>query len=186
MEYSWIKLYVAVLGDWCVEAFDSEPTRYWGSFNHGGLAGDSVASNVGLLEMFRTYVYRNADMVLDGKNLLREVFEISNTITKIDHKAIKDSFLARGWTVENSVLPESRWGWDAYKDKVVVSIEFSLIDAAHRDFLRVMLWKHMNMVDAMVYVTSISRAPKFEEVKREIETFEPILDIPILLIGLDV
>jgi len=41
------------------------------------------------------------------------------------------------------------------------------------------------LVDALVYVTSMSKEPKFHNVKRDIEIFEKILDVPILLIGLE-
>lgn len=111
--------------------------------------------------------------------------EIVDNVPKVDHKVLQESFSSRGWQIEKKILEETSWAWDAYKDRVVVSIEFSLIDAVHRDFLRALLWKHMNKIDAMVYITTTFKEPKFENMKRDIDIFKPILDVPILLIGLE-
>lgn len=37
----------------------------------------------------------------------------------------------------------------------------------------------------LIVITTTSKEPKFENVKRDIEIFKPILDVPILLIGLE-
>lgn len=37
-------------------------------------------------------------------------------------------FHDKGWEIEKKILPETTWRWDAYKDKIVVSIEFGLHD----------------------------------------------------------
>ena len=67
---------------------------------------------------------------------------------------------------------------------MIVSIEFSLIDAVHSDFLSILLWKYMDKVDALVHITTTFREPKFDNVKRDIEIFKSIIDVSILLIGL--
>jgi hypothetical protein len=59
------------------------------------------------------------------------------------------------------------------------------IDAVHRDFLRAMLAHKKGLVDALLYVNSMSKEPKFQNVKRDIEIFKEILDVPILLTGLE-
>jgi len=59
-----------------------------------------------------------------------------------------------------------------------------LIDAVHRDFLRASLAKKHGDLDALVYITSTYKEPKFHNVKRDIEIFNEILSFPILLIGL--
>jgi hypothetical protein len=86
--------------------------------------------------------------------------------------------------VEHRIFSGTAWGWDAYKDKVAVSVELSLIDAVHRDFLRAILAQKKGDLDVLVYVTSTFKEPKFQNVKRDIEIFKEILPVPILLIGL--
>ena len=68
--------------------------------------------------------------------------------------------------------------------QVAVSVELSLIDAVHRDFLRAILAQKRGKLDALIYVTSTFKEPKFRNVKRDIEIFDEILTVPILLVGL--
>jgi len=86
------------------------------------------------------------------------------------------------------MLKETTWRWDAYYEKdeikVAVSIELSLIDAVHRDFLRAILAHWRGDINVLVYVTSTFKEPKFRNVKRDIEIFKEILAVPVLLIGL--
>lgn len=135
--------------------------------------------------MARTFVYKNADKILQEKKLYQQVMDIVSGVPEVDHKLLQESFSSTGWETEKKIVEETSWAWDACKDRVVVSIEFSLIDAIHRDFLRILLWKKMNNVDAMVLITTTFKEPKFENVKRDINIFKSILDVPILLIGLE-
>jgi len=130
------------------------------------------------------YNYLNAVQILRKKGLLDEVYQIIAEIDKVDHKKIQYLFKQNGWEIEHIIHPQVRWAWDAYKDNVPVSIELSLIDAVHRDLLRLLLWSHENKVDAVVYITSTFKEPKFKNVKRDLEIFRPIFDVPVLLIGL--
>ncbi|GAH37509.1 unnamed protein product, partial [marine sediment metagenome] len=130
------------------------------------------------------YSYNDAERVLREKGLLSEVWQIVDSIHSINHNQIQDLFSQKGWDVEYKIHPRVRWAWDAYKDRVPVSIELSLIDAVHRDFLRLLLWDYDDKVDAVVYITSKNREPKFKNVKRDLEIFRPIFKIPVLLIGL--
>ena len=86
--------------------------------------------------------------------------------------------------MEKRIFPETTWAWDAYKDKVAVSVELSLIDAVHRDFLRAILTHRHGDLDVLIYVTSTFKEPKFHNVKRDIDIFSEILTVPILLAGL--
>jgi hypothetical protein len=88
------------------------------------------------------------------------------------------------WSLERYIIEETTWRWDAYKDKVAVSIELSLIDAVYRDFLRAILAQNRGTLDVLVYVTSTIREPKFLNVKRDVEIFQHIVTVPILLVGL--
>lgn len=133
---------------------------------------------------FELLAYRDAEKVLEKKGLLQEVRAILQFALKVDHNEIQDCFQFWGWTRERYILKEVAWRWDAYKDKVAVSIELSLIDAVHRDFLRAILAQKLGTLDILVYIVSTSKEPKFHNVKRDIEIFDEILTFPILLVGL--
>lgn len=132
------------------------------------------------LELF---VYKDADKILEAKGLLQEVKSVLLSSSKVDHDEIQEMFRLWGWDIEKYILQKVTWRWDAYKNKVAVSIELSLIDAVHRDFLRAILAHKHGDLDVLVYVTSTLREPRFQNVKRDIEIFEEILSIPILLAG---
>lgn len=135
--------------------------------------------------LYELFAFKDADKILDSKGLLQEVKSVVSQILFVKHTAIQEGFRKSGWTLENYIFEETLWRWDAYKDKIAVSVELSLIDAVHRDFLRAMLAHKKGLVDALLYVTSMSKEPKFQNVKRDIEIFKEILDVPILLIGLE-
>ena len=132
----------------------------------------------------KIFTYRDADKILENNGLLQEVKSILLSASKVDHDEIQEWFRIWGWTLERYILKEVAWRWDAYKDKVAVSIELSLIDAVHRDFLRAILAQKRGKLDVLVYVTSTFKEPKFRNVKRDIDIFKEILPVPILLIGL--
>lgn len=133
------------------------------------------------LELF---AYRDADKVLESKGLLQEVKSILLSVSKVDHNEIQELFRLKDWALESYILKETTWRWNAYKDKVAVSVELSLIDAVHRDFLRAILAQKRGKIDALIYVTSTLKEPKFRNVKRDIKIFDEILTVPILLVGL--
>lgn len=130
------------------------------------------------------YIYRNADKVLKQKGLLDEINEIFRNIKRINHREIQAEFYNKGWTMEKRIFSETTWSWDVYKDRVAVSVELSLIDAVHRDFLRAILAQKRGNLDVLVYATSTFKEPKFHNVKRDIEIFKEILTVPTLLVGL--
>lgn len=130
------------------------------------------------------YVFRDAERALKEKSLFEEVREVLIRIRRVDHREIQAEFYNKGWRKEKQFFHETSWAWDAYKDKVAVSVEFSLIDAVHRDFLRALLSQKRGELDTLIYITSTFKEPKFQNVKRDIEIFKPILTVPILLIGL--
>ena len=133
--------------------------------------------------------FNNALSVLESKGILSEVWEIIDSITIVDHNTIQKLFSNKGWGTEKQILPETNWKWDAYKNKVVVSIEFSLIDAVHRDLFRLLMWYHQAKHDAVIYITTTFKEPKFHNVKRDFEIcsndFPHLISYPIILIGLE-
>jgi hypothetical protein len=130
------------------------------------------------------FAYKDADKVLESKGLLQEVKSILLSPSKVDHGEIQEMFRLWNWGLERYILQGVTWRWDAYKEKVAVSVELSLIDAVHRDFLRAILAHRHGDLDVLVYVTSTFKEPKFHNVKRDLEIFEELLYFPILLVGL--
>jgi len=130
------------------------------------------------------FPYRDADKVLESKGLLQEVKSILLSPSKVDHGEIQEMFRLWSWGLERYIFQGVTWRWDAYKKKVAVSVELSLIDAVHRDFLRAILAHRRGDLDVLIYVTSTFKEPKFHNVRRDVEIFEELLDFPILLVGL--
>jgi len=133
---------------------------------------------------YHLFNYNSAREILESKNMFLEFDDVLRRVKRVDHKEIQEEFHNNGWELEKRIFPEVAWAWDAFKDKVAVSIELSLIDAVHRDFLRAILAHKRGYLDALVDITSTSREPKFQNVKRDITIFKDILNFPILLIGL--
>ena len=137
---------------------------------------------------FSIWFHLNANRVLENKALFGEIKSILSSIKpdKATHNYIRDSFKDRGWIVEKYIFENTRWAWDAYKDKVAISIEFSLIDAIQRDLLRGILAYKRGSLDVLVFLLDlVISEPHFENVKKQIEIFSSILKYPILLVGID-
>jgi len=133
---------------------------------------------------FELFIYRKADRILEEKGLYQEIKETLSQVKTVDHTEIQEAFAEKGWAKEHQICPKASWAWDACKQKAALSIELSLIDAVHRDFLRASLAKKHGDLDILVYITSTYKEPKFHNVKRDIGIFNDILTYPILLIGL--
>ncbi|MBE0513173.1 hypothetical protein IBX38_09000 [Candidatus Bathyarchaeota archaeon] len=68
------------------------------------------------------FVYKDAEKILESKRLLQEIKSILLSVSKVDHIEIQEHFRLWGWALERYILKEVTWRWDAYKDKVAVSI----------------------------------------------------------------
>ena len=131
----------------------------------------------------------NAKRVLENKALFEEIKSILSSIEphKATHNYIRDRFKDKGWIPEKYIFENTRWAWDAYKDKVAISIEFSLIDAIQRDLLRGILAYNKGSLEVLVFLLDlVISEPHFENVKKQIEIFSSILKYPILLVGIDI
>jgi hypothetical protein len=137
-----------------------------------------------LLGKAELFIFRKADQVLKDKGLYWEIKSILDKIKWVDYKEIRREFQGEGWKIERRIHPSANWVWDAYKRRVAVSIELSLIDAVHTDFFRAILAHKHKDLDVLVYVSSTFKEPMFHNVKRDIEIFKELLIFPILLIGL--
>ena len=136
------------------------------------------------LLVFNFYDYLQASKILRDKGLFTEIQDVVHSSRDIDHRTLQDGFKRKGWEIEKELITEAKCPWDAYKDAVVVSIEFSLIDAVHRDFMRALHLKYQNRIEALVYITTTYKEPKFGNVKRDIGIFKEVLTVPIYLVGL--
>ncbi len=134
------------------------------------------------------WYHLNANRALEKKALFGEIKSILSSIEpeKATHNYIRDSFKDKGWIAEKYIFENTRWAWDAYKDKVAISIEFSLIDAIQRDLLRGILAHKKGSLEVLVFLLDlVISGPHFENVKKQIEIFSSILKYPILLVGID-
>ena len=137
---------------------------------------------------FKTFSYHDAENTLRSKKLLKEIEEINISIKpeEAQHGSIKRQFQKIGWRLEKYIFDEVTWTWDAYKDKVAVSFEFSSIDAIQRDLLRAILANKKGELDVLVFELDLNISKlQFENVKRQLEIFSSILKFPIYLIGID-
>lgn len=137
----------------------------------------------------QSFSYIDGKKVLEKKGLLSDFDEIFESVDFEDteHSNIQSLFEDRGWEMEKTIFKDKQWKWDLYKDKVAVSIEFSLIDAIQRDMLRAILLRHQNEIDCLVLITRTAVvATHFENIKSQIELFAPILNFPIYLIGMEI
>ena len=137
------------------------------------------------MKSYEVFHYKDAERFLESRGLLEEVKYVIANINTIKHSQIQALFESKGWMLEYKIFENVSWAWDAFKDNVAVSIELSLIDAVHRDFLRAMLAHKRGELDALVYVTSTAKEPKYANVLRDLKVFSEMLDFPILLIGLE-
>ena len=133
---------------------------------------------------YQLFNHNDAIKILQQKGLFNDIISAIQNVKRRNHREIQAELYNKGWKMEQKIFPEVTWAWDAYKDKVAASIELSLIDAVHRDFLRAILAHKRDYIHALLYITSTSREPKFQNVKRDITIFKDLLNFPILLIGL--
>lgn len=59
-----------------------------------------------------------------------------------------------------------------------------MIDAVHRNFIRVQEVHNRGLIDVFVQIVEMERAPKFGAIQRDIVAFKSVLKVPIYLIGL--
>lgn len=124
---------------------------------------------------YELFAYKDADKILESKGLLSIIKTVLQSIKRINHREIQAEFYNKGWIMEHRIFSGTTWAWDAYKEKVAVSVELSLIDAVHRDFLRAILAHKHGDLDVLVYITSTFKEPRFQNVKRDVEIFKEIL-----------
>ena len=144
---------------------------------------------------FYTFSHAGGEELLEEKGLLGEITDILEEMkrsqlharaTPSGHALIKSLFQNTGWEIEKYILPEKKWRWDCYKDKVAISIEFTGGTAhIHRDLLRTLLLSHRDEIDGLVFITETDvNTPVYKNVKDEIKIFAPIINLPVYLIGL--
>jgi hypothetical protein len=131
----------------------------------------------------KIFDHAGARVILETKSLLEQVNKALDDAIFVDHEKILGLFKESGWEREKSVAIGLTQRWDAYKEKVVVTVEFSLIDAIQRDFLRALLWNRQGKIDVLVCIVHMEKEPTFNSVRRNIRIFSSILTFPILLIG---
>ena len=131
----------------------------------------------------KIFDHAGAKAILETKGLLEQINKALDEAISVDHEKILGLLKESGWEREKLVATGLTQRWDAYKEKVAVTVEFSLIDAIQRDFFRALLWNSQKKIDVLVCIVPMEKEPTFNSVWRNIRIFSSILTFPILLIG---
>ena len=134
------------------------------------------------------FEYKKAESILKKKNLLSEINDVLNKIQKLEkrqtHSEICGLLHQKGWRIEEKLLDKTDYLQDAFKNGVMVEVDFSIIDSVHRNFLRAQELFKRRKVEVLVQIVPNKFEPKFDKMKRDINVFQHTLDVPIYLIGI--
>lgn len=158
---------------------------------------------------FSKYSYRQAEIILNSKFMLKE--EITKTLNSLSirhgeretrrgsidpHKIIQHAFIKKGWSDEFliSAKTKKKQYFDLYKNRVALEIEFSRSENLYRDYLRFILAHNEDKIDVGVIITldrKVKTKYKYSAVRPDIQYaiddltwLRPILGVPIWVIGL--
>lgn len=158
---------------------------------------------------FNKYSYRQAEIILNSKFILKE--EITKALDSLSirhgereirrgsidpHKIIQDAFIKKGWSDEFliSAMTKKKQYFDLYKDRVAIEIEFSRSENLYRDYLRFILAHNEDKIDVGVIITldrKVKTKYKYSAVRPDIQYaiddltwLRPILGVPIWVIGI--
>ena len=157
---------------------------------------------------FSTYSYRQAEIILNSKFILKE--EITSTLRSLTiqhgerkirggstdpHKIIQDAFVKQGWRNEALVSADTskRQYFDLYKERIAIEIEFSRNENLYRDYLRFLLAYNEDKIDVGVIITLDPKIkvlykqsavrPDIDYAKDDLRWLRPVLGVPIWTIG---
>jgi len=133
----------------------------------------------------KIFDYGGAQAILTTKGLLEQLERVLDKAISVDHEEVLRLLSESGWQREKLVASGVTQRWDAYKERIAVTVEFSLIDAIQRDFLRALWWKHLAKMDALVCIVPMAKEPTFSSVVNNIQVFSAILTFPILVVGVE-
>ncbi|WP_448601387.1 BglII/BstYI family type II restriction endonuclease [Thermoflexus hugenholtzii] len=104
---------------------------------------------------------------------------------------ILEELLARkGWQRQQPVTPQHKHlKFDLKKGKVAIEIQLSDPSDCYNDFLKFLLAYNFEVIDVaveIVYDDSVrgKNLPRLSKVKRDLQTYRPVLPCPIWVIGL--
>lgn len=158
---------------------------------------------------FSTYSYRQAEIILNSKFMLKK--EITSTLEHLTirhgerkirkgtldpHKIIQDVFIKKGWNNESLVSADTskRQYFDLYKERAAIEIEFSRSENLYRDYLRFLLAYNEVKIDVGIIITLDRKVkslykertvrPDIEYAKDDLKWLRPVLGVPIWIIGI--
>jgi hypothetical protein len=126
------------------------------------------------------FSFRGAEKILERKGQLSTILQAASLtdLSSTDNHGKMQHFLHKNkWDVEVSLFPVATYKLDAFKEKTVIEIERSLIDAVH------LLAYAEKQLDVLVFIVPTYKEPKFETVKRDLQEFKKIIPYPVYLIG---
>ena len=156
---------------------------------------------------FRTWSYRFAEQVLNGKLALKK--EIEDTIESINfnrnevtrpklNQAFRNEFLKRGWKKEVRIfedLGEPLAKIDFMKDRIGVEVSFSHSSFLGIDMLKFQMLSYSNLdkIDVGIYIVQtkgffgrkFKGSIKYEKVEKYLPHFRSAIQVPIFIYGLE-
>jgi hypothetical protein len=160
------------------------------------------------------FSYRFAEQVLNSKLAIKQEVEGVLTSEKLDtaslsrpnfNKALRESFVARGWQDQPHVFSEDddpAAKMDFLKDRVGIEVGFGHASFMGIDLLKfqVSSYSGLDKIDVGIYVTTTRRFQKyvtdvhqqnwegsltFEKVRRYLPHFKSAIQVPIYVLGID-
>jgi hypothetical protein len=139
------------------------------------------------MKRVQDFEYKKAKSILKSKGLLSEINDVLNKIQKLEKRQTHDEICGllrqKGWRIKEKLLEETNYFQDAFKNGVMVEVDFSLIDSVHRNFLRAQELFKRGKIEVLVQIVPNNFEPKFDKMKRDIKSFKNALDVPIYLLG---
>ena len=143
------------------------------------------------------YAFRSADRVLQEKgDVFQEIYDLLQPIklvnrdTKKVNNEIKSAFRLKSWNTEELVLHGSQYRYDAFKNGIAIEVELSLHAYTYRDYFKFLLGNQIGKTDICILIVRHESAQTdpaqvtFSRVLSDLEVFQKIIDIPILVIGI--
>jgi hypothetical protein len=159
---------------------------------------------------FRTFDFRNAEIILNASHRLRK--EIEEVLTKLElappgrngcavpspHLQIQRAFVRRGWEPEALVSPRTgkRHYFDLFKERVAIEIELTNRELLYRDYLRFQMAETEGRLDVGVIVLLDKQArwswpsgksnllPRVEDVADDLACLRGALSAPVWVVSL--
>ncbi len=197
----WIKQYIYQISDTSSEVKsageETEPKTPRAILSgNGRIRSFSVNEGEDYIRKKATHIH--SDVV----NIVKSLYQVAGTKTPVG--SLKSLLKKSGWVTEWKITDKIVNRADAFKDRIVVELEFSNRDQCHRDFIRFAYAFKKNKIDAAVLITfqninavarwKLDKSMKekgsiqyltLDWLKDTVDEFKPVLsEVPVWFIGI--